>query len=303
MFVSYRYIRERRLKATIEQEPRYLLRAGFTKYQSVIIDTLLREGEMTAFELSQKTGIPRNKIYQIFKEMKENGADFLVMAQERPKRLGVDTEKLYFALKTDYPELVNPLRDYYESKKWMSPEILEPLEVEVAEEHTRERYREAKSEIRIVTRTMGYLDRVRKGLLVAAAKKPPIKLRVLFAGEEFVSPQSVEQDYIQARTKDLKLMFQDVIVRYLDKEKLRAHGIKQVQFHGSLMDPKDNGTAIFIIENGEETEVPVAMTNLPGFVQTLNFAYLCLWRYCSRRCFRLADERALPPEKPEGILL
>jgi len=50
-----------------------LEKIGFTSYEIKSFSALLRSGEMTASDISQKSGVPYSKIYEVLGSLEEKG--------------------------------------------------------------------------------------------------------------------------------------------------------------------------------------------------------------------------------------
>jgi sugar-specific transcriptional regulator TrmB len=59
-------------------------RMGLNKYQSEILAALLEDPELTAEQLSEKSGVPYTKIYQVLCSLE--ATDFIRSTLERPKK-------------------------------------------------------------------------------------------------------------------------------------------------------------------------------------------------------------------------
>lgn len=63
---------------------RYLYRLGLNEYQSKCVSVLIRDGDLTAEEISEEAGVPYSKIYSVLKRLEE--MSLIISTEERPKR-------------------------------------------------------------------------------------------------------------------------------------------------------------------------------------------------------------------------
>ncbi len=71
---------------------RYLYRLGLNEYQSKCLCTLIKQGDMTAEEVSEEAEVPYSKVYSVLKNLEDMG--MVISTEERPKRfVAKDEEK------------------------------------------------------------------------------------------------------------------------------------------------------------------------------------------------------------------
>lgn len=82
-----------------------LMLAGFTKHESMLYVTLCREGELTGYEASKITGIPRSNAYLGLAGLSDKGGAYKING-EIAKYAAVDTTELVENLKRKFTEVM-----------------------------------------------------------------------------------------------------------------------------------------------------------------------------------------------------
>jgi len=141
---------------------------------------------------------------------------------------------------------------------------------DVSIEETRRLYKRARSDILILTRAMEYLPQVIDELRDAVSRR--VKIKVLMR-----SRGSLRKDDAEKSDRSISEL------RALSKDLVDIHVSDEILLRGSVIDPKDGGRALFLVE---EEGVPyylreAAITSHPGVVRGLADLFDLKWRFDS----------------------
>ncbi|HEY5585986.1 MAG TPA: helix-turn-helix domain-containing protein [Ruminiclostridium sp.] len=87
-----------------------LMQAGFTKHESMLYVTLCREGELTGYEASKITGIPRSNAYLGLAGLSDKGGAYKING-ETVKYAAVDTVELVENLKRKFSQVMKVIEE------------------------------------------------------------------------------------------------------------------------------------------------------------------------------------------------
>jgi HTH-type transcriptional regulator, sugar sensing transcriptional regulator len=87
-----------------------LIQAGFTKHESMLYVTLCREGELTGYEASKITGIPRSNAYLGLAGLSDKGGAYKIDG-ETAKYAAVDTSELAENLKRKFSQVMKVIEE------------------------------------------------------------------------------------------------------------------------------------------------------------------------------------------------
>ncbi|MHB8062791.1 MAG: TrmB family transcriptional regulator [Ruminiclostridium sp.] len=87
-----------------------LIQAGFTKHESMLYVTLCREGELTGYEASKITGIPRSNAYLGLAGLSDKGGAYKING-ETAKYAAVDTVELAQNLKRKFSQVMKVIEE------------------------------------------------------------------------------------------------------------------------------------------------------------------------------------------------
>ncbi len=87
-----------------------LMQAGFTKHESMLYVTLCREGELTGYEASKITGIPRSNAYLGLAGLADKGGAYKING-ETAKYAAVDTNELVENLKRKFSQVIKVIQE------------------------------------------------------------------------------------------------------------------------------------------------------------------------------------------------
>lgn len=87
-----------------------LMQAGFTKHESMLYVTLCREGELTGYEASKITGIPRSNAYLGLAGLADKGGAYKING-ETAKYAAVNTAELVENLKRMFSQVMKVIEE------------------------------------------------------------------------------------------------------------------------------------------------------------------------------------------------
>jgi len=87
-----------------------LMQAGFTKHESMLYVTLCREGELTGYEASKITGIPRSNAYLGLAGLTDKGGAYKING-ETAKYAALDTVELVQNLKRKFSQVMKVIEE------------------------------------------------------------------------------------------------------------------------------------------------------------------------------------------------
>lgn len=263
-----------------------------TEYEADALEELLLLGRTTAPDLAEATGIPKARIYGVLDSLSEEG--FVKVIPGRPKRYqpyepeaiverAVENQRhTYEQFRSEIETLEESFVDAYAPVRNRSVDELSPTEDlfhvvdvgEPSERETRRLFREANSEIFILTKSFGYIDSVRPALRDAIDRG--ITVDVLMLSPTYLSEQNERRR--EAIRNSLAEEFPSVSVRISDRV---------LPWRGTFVDPSldyESGQGLFLVE---QEEIPnhhrqAAVTENPSFVAGLWQYFDLLWRHESR---------------------
>jgi len=266
-----------------------LERLGLTEYEVTALEALLTHGRTTAPNLSEATDIPNARIYGVLEELGNKG--FIKVIPGRPKEYqpkppeeivdrAIENRRQEFEsyrdrieeFEAEFAERFEPL--YQRASESVSPteELFYVVDVgESSESETRTIYREATTEIDVLTKSFEYLPTIDSALRDALDRG--VDVNVLCLHPRHLSEQNrTKQSHIVA---DLEQTFSEVNLRFSDE---------RLPWRGTLADPSmeyDSGTAIFLVE---EPGIPLhmrqaAVTENGSFVAGMKRYFDLIWDY------------------------
>ncbi len=87
-----------------------LMQAGFTRHESMLYMTLCREGELTGYEASKLTGIPRSNAYLGLAGLSDKGGAYRING-EAARYTAVDPEELVRNLKRKFDGVMKVIQE------------------------------------------------------------------------------------------------------------------------------------------------------------------------------------------------
>jgi len=264
---------------------------GMSKYQAKALLALMKHGEAKASDLSELSGVPRAKIYEVLDQLSDLGYVDKIPGRPvrfRAKKPAEVLERLKYNTLSEYSRKLSMLdqveKDLFESlMKIYSPtevrskELIRVVSVgEPSERETKLLYSESKHEINIISKSFEYYPKVRDDLIEAF--KRGVRVKVLLLGEEFLEERSraIQREIMKLIKSDIA----DVEVK-LSKTIL--------PLRGSIVDPSyeyKTGKAIFVVE---DPETPLylrdaAVTENPSLVAGMKKYFDLIWKYESKEC-------------------
>ncbi len=262
-----------------------LERLGLSSYQAKALVSLLKCGEAKASEISELSGVPRAKVYEVLNQLVDLG--LVDKIPTRPVRFRARKpeeilERLRRNIMMEYEDrigffermqkdLMRKFVSLYSPSGFRTKELIRVVSVGGASEReTRMMYTEAEREIDIVSRSFEYYPKVRKELIDAF--KRGVSIKILLLGHDFIDERTrrVQSEVMKMLRSDM-----DVEIR-LSKTSL--------PLRGSIVDPSYDyrtGKAIFVVE---DPETPLylrdaAVTENPSLVAGMKKYFDLIWEY------------------------
>ncbi|MDZ7850757.1 MAG: helix-turn-helix domain-containing protein [Halodesulfurarchaeum sp.] len=267
---------------------RLLERLDLGEYESTALEELLTIGRSTAPTLSEATGIPKARIYDVLSDLNDRG--FIKVVPGRPKEYqpkdpevildrAIENRRQTFesdrqsieSIRETFLETFEPR--FEDASRDITPteELFWVVDVgEVSERETRQLYAEAENRVHVFTKSFEYLPSVEEALRDAVSRG--VEVQVLFVHPDHIEP---ENRSIQDERIDHIESIEGVQYR-ISESKLPVRG--------TLADPSmeyDTGKALFLVE---EEEIPLhlrqaAVTENASFVAGMNRLFELIWEY------------------------
>ena len=267
---------------------RFLLTSmGLNEYQSSALANLIYLGETKATDLSRVSGVPNARIYGILEELAQKG--LVIIRPGRPLLYApMSPTEISQALAADARDEIQKRMAAIESVKGQfegaadvvymkgnQAKVRTPLfrvvgVGEVSIEETRKLYREAKTELLILTRAIEYYSQVAEDL--DAAVKRGVRVRILLRSRSTLKPSD-------AAKRDTSLKFLTAL-----GSNVEARVTDDVIIRGCIADASAGGRAMFLVE---EVGVPyhlreAAITSHPNVVRGLADMFNLRWAHESK---------------------
>jgi sugar-specific transcriptional regulator TrmB len=260
-----------------------------TEYGAQALHTLIEVGRTTAPDLSEATGIPKARIYEVLDTLADQG--YIKIIPGRPKQYepkhprtilerAIENERQSFEtyrmrveeIEDDFLDVFEPL--YAQNQDAVSPveELFYVVDVgDPSERETRTMYHEARERIHILTKSFEYFEAIEPA--VTAAIERDIEMRVIVLESALLT--------------DTNEAIQTEILEYLEHsypEIEKRASAKRLPWRGTVVDPSmeyDTGQAVLLVE---EEEIPLhkrqaAVTTNGSFVAGLERYFDLIWRY------------------------
>ncbi len=270
----------------IEKAKKWLLNLGFTEYQAILLGYLILMGEGTASLLKEITGIPSAKIYETLNELATIGV--IQVRTGRPAAYTASSPKrimenlIEFKQKTFEKEMNELQKIEHEFTKTLQPayekgliekrqKLLRIVKIgRASETETVSAIRRAQKEIDIISKVLEYLPRVIDE--IENKMERGIKVKILL-----LDPSKLN-DEARAIQKSITALLSS---RF--KDKIAIKFAYSVPLRGTLIDPNNEGTAIFL---AEEIGIPLfmreaAISENQNLVQALKLFFDLIWEYHS----------------------
>jgi sugar-specific transcriptional regulator TrmB len=269
-----------------DKAKKWLLSLGFTEYQAILLSYLILMGEGTASLLKEITGIPSAKIYETLNELATIG--IIQVRTGRPAAYTASSPKrimenlIEYKQKTfdkDMNELKNIAKKF---TKTLQPayekgliekrqKLLRIVKIgRASETETVYAIRKAKKEINIISKVLEYLPRIMDELESSIARDVKVKILLLDPNTLSDEARAIQQNIESL----LSLKFGGkIVIRYAYSVPLR----------GILIDPNNEGTAIFL---AEEIGIPLfmreaAISENTNLVYALKLFFDLIWEHHS----------------------
>jgi len=270
------------MQTQIDQVRFLLAGMGLNEYQSAALSSLIYLGETKATDLSKASGVPNARIYGILEELAQKG--LVIVRPGRPLLYApMSPLEISQALAADARDEIQKRMAAIESVKGQfegaadavymkgsTAKVRTPLfrvvgVGDVSLEETRRLYREAKSELLILTRAMDYYVEVSEEL--AKALERGVRVRILLRSRGTLSVPDAKK--------------RDMTLRALAKlgGDIEAHVTDNVFIRGCIVDAAAGGRAMFLVQ---EEGVPfhlreAAITSHPSVVHGLADMFNLRW--------------------------
>lgn len=260
-----------------------------TEYEETALRELLRLGQSSAPDLAEATSIPKARIYGVLDALADEG--YIKIIPGRPKQYQAKhpDELVEQALESrrqefeTYRERIEDVRTEflaeYEPIYEQATDDIRPTEelfyvVDVGEpsqRETRSLYERAESEIRVLTKSFGYLNEVESALSQAVNRG--VDVSALLLAPRHLSGENRRR---QAEIIDhLHESYPEISLRFSDE---------RMPWRGTLIDPSmeyDSGEATFLVE---QEEVPnhrrqAAVTENAAFVAGFARYFDLVWSH------------------------
>ena len=262
-----------------------LEKLGLTRYQAKVLISLMKCGEAKASEISELSGVPRAKVYDVLDQLADLGLIDKIpsrpvkyRSRDPAKVLGRLKQNVIFEFESRleffdriHKELLQSLASIYRPTTFRTKELIKVVRVgDASEKETRLMYSEARREIDVVSKSFEYYPKVKKELVEAFGRGVDIK--VLLLGKEYLDERSqrIQKEVVRMLKSDL-----NVEIRFSKT---------QLPLRGSIVDPSYDyrtGKAIFVVE---DPETPLylrdaAVTENPSLVAGMKKYFDLIWKY------------------------
>ncbi len=262
---------------------------GLNEYQASAISYLLVLGETKATTLSQSSGIPTARIYDILKDLvkkglvtKKHGKPQMYRSRPPEEIISILMAIQRNNLRKNIALLESKAKDFTDiayriylkgSKGAPTVPLFRAVSVgDSSLEETRKLYDVAKEEILIFSKALEYFPLVSENLKAALERGVSIKI-ILVSPEVMELKDREKQKIIVESIK--RLLGKSVMFRFSD----------EVPIRGSIVDPNREGRAIFLVE---DPGIPfflreLAITSHYSFVKGLAIMFNLIWEYKSKQ--------------------
>lgn len=260
-----------------------------TEYEETALRELLRLGQSSAPDLAEATSIPKARIYGVLDSLADQG--YVKVIPGRPKQYQAKhpdelVEQSLEARRQEFETYRNRVEDareeflaeygpiYEQATDEIRPteELFYVVDVgEPSERQTRALYERAESEIRVLTKSFGYLSEVESALSDAIERGVDVSALLL-------APRHLSAENRRRQTEiidHLHASYPEVDLRFSDE---------RMPWRGTLIDPSmqyDSGEATFLVE---QEHVPnhlrqAAVTENAAFVAGFARYFDLIWEH------------------------
>jgi sugar-specific transcriptional regulator TrmB len=261
------------------------------EYETTALKQLLTIGRTTAPNLSEATGIPKARIYDVLDTLCDAGyveviptrpkeyqpkspADILDRAVENGRQEFETHRHAIEGIREAFVETFDPLYEKASEDVTPAEELFHVVDVgEPSEAETRRLYRSASDSLTVLTKSFEYFDAVEPAF--ADVYDRAVQLRLVFLHPDLLSASNrgVQREILSY----LVDAYPDVAIRYSNE---------RLPWRGTVVDPSmdyDTGKAIFLVE---EEDVPLhmrqaAVTENESFVAGMGRYCDLIWEYDS----------------------
>jgi sugar-specific transcriptional regulator TrmB len=260
-----------------------------TEYERRSLEQLLELGRTTAPDLSEATGIPKARIYDVLDDLSDDG--YIEMIPGRPKQYqskppeaildsAIEAERQAFEsyryeIEQQREAFVERFRPVYErASEESSPteELFHVVSVgEPSERETRRVYFEADDRINVFTKSFEYLDAVEPAFEAAVERDLEIRVLCLDPAHLDESNRRVQRKTVE----NIRSSYPSVQIRF---------SATRLPWRGTVVDPSldyNSGEAVLLVE---EDDIPLhkrqaAVTDNASFVAGLDRYFDLTWNH------------------------
>jgi len=277
---------------TTREDPDTLLsHLELKEYEVQALEKLLTLGRTTAPNLSEATGIPKARIYDVLDSLADDG--YVKVIPGRPKqyqpkapeelldRATENSRQQYEARKQELDSIRDSFLDVFEPKFEQASGDITPTEElfwvvdvgEPSERETRTLYTEATDAIHVFTKSFEYFPSIEGAFESAVSEGLDVEILFVHPGQLVEENRPIQADRIET----IATSYPEVDFR-ISNEKLPVRG--------TLADPSmdyESGKAIFLVE---EKDIPLefrqaAITDNGSFVAGMNRLFELIWEHDS----------------------
>ena len=270
---------------------RLLAELDLPEYETTALEHLLTIGRTTAPNLSEATGIPKARIYDVLDTLSDAG--YVEVIPSRPKEYqpkppadildrAVENRRQTFEsyrhgideIREEFVDTFEPLYEKASEDVTPAEELFHVVDVgEPSEAETRRLYRSATQSLTVLTKSFEYFDAVEPAF--ADVCERDVRVRVVFLHPDLLSAANrpIQRDRFETITGT----YPDVAIRFSNE---------RLPWRGTVVDPSmdyETGKAIFLVE---EEDVPLymrqaAVTENESFVAGMGRYCDLIWEYDS----------------------
>ncbi|MEM3458124.1 MAG: helix-turn-helix domain-containing protein [Candidatus Bathyarchaeia archaeon] len=169
----------------MESVVKRLQRIGLTEYEAKVYLSLLNDHITTATKLSEKSGVPRTKIYSVLETLARRG--WIKIYSGVPLLFkAIDPKDIFEKVKSEYADFLNSVKTTLEKEVIEMKEKFVIKKFDLGLENLKEEIKKAKT-IQISNATTDFLKKISK----AFSKDAAVKV-LLFPGERKIADENVE---------------------------------------------------------------------------------------------------------------
>ncbi|MFC7133566.1 MULTISPECIES: TrmB family transcriptional regulator [Salinibaculum] len=258
-----------------------------TEYEQTALRYLLELGRTTAPNLSDATGIPKARIYDVLSHLADAG--YIKVIPGRPKEYepkapgeildrAIENQRQSYesyqadieAVRREFEATFGPMYEQADDELTPTEELFHVVDVgEPSESETRTLYQEASESLLVLTKSFEYFDSVAPAFESAYERDVDIRILCVHPDHLTAENRTVQEEIIAA----IESEYPDIGLRYSNEP---------LPWRGTIIDPSmdyDTGKAIFLVE---EKDIPLhmrqaAVTENGSFVAGMGRYFDLIW--------------------------